>query len=136
MAGTFESEDRIHPTHWNPEGGTASTRWTGRMELDGAFLIADTEQRSNGEIDFRGHGVFGWDSYHQLFTSHFFSSAHGFSWGTGTWDGERLVFDNQIRPQWRDFYSFSQDGFQYVLESSSDGGKTWDPYLTSVYHRV
>jgi hypothetical protein len=135
MAGTFESEDQIHPTPWNPQGGTASTRSTGRMELDHSFLIQDTEQHDNGVIVYRTHAVLGWDAYHQLFTKHVFSGDHGSSWGSGDWDGERLIFDNTIRTQYRYIYTFPRDGYRFVIETRVGDG-IWHPYLTSLYHRV
>jgi hypothetical protein len=136
FAGTFEGEDRIHPGPWNPEGGTGSTRYTNYMALDGLYLIQDTEQRSNGEIVYKGHGVFGWESHNQYFTKHWFdTSGNGYSWGTGTWDGDRIEFNNKVRPQFRYFYSFVDDGFRFLLERELHKNE-WVPYLQGVYKRI
>ena len=58
IAGHWEGEEKMYPSPWDPNGGTAIGRINSRVALNGFALINDYEQERNGKITFTGHGVF------------------------------------------------------------------------------
>ena len=61
MVGDWTGEETMHPSPWDPKGGTATSRTSTRLELDGFFLVTDYVQERGGRVSYRGHGVVGWD---------------------------------------------------------------------------
>ena len=74
MAGNREGEETMHPSDWDPKGGTATGRTRGRVALNGFALIYDYEQERNGAITYSGHGVFTFDPKAELYSLHWFDS--------------------------------------------------------------
>src|SRR5689334_18847851 len=68
IAGQWQGEEQMHPSPWDPKGGTAIGRITSRIALGGFALINDYEQERDGKITFTGHGVFTYDSKEKLYT--------------------------------------------------------------------
>jgi hypothetical protein len=50
------------PCPWDPKGGTAIGRCDNRVSVEGFVVLHDYEQERNGAVNFRGHGVFGYDA--------------------------------------------------------------------------
>ena len=133
LAGTWTGDETIFPSPWDPKGGKARSSWSSRMDLDGLFLISDYAQERDGKVNFRGHGVYGWDPAKKQYTMYWFDSMSGTGHATpvaGTWEGNRLTFQNQ-GPQGHGRYSYEVRGKDQVvfrMEGSQDG-KTWSPFL-------
>ena len=72
LAGHWEGEETMHPSQWDPKGGTAVGRTKGRIALNGFALISDYEQERDGVITFSGHGVYTFEPKSELFTLHWF----------------------------------------------------------------
>jgi len=72
LAGTWEGEETMHPSQWDPKGGTATGRTKYRLDLSGFALIGDYEQERNGKITFTGHGVTTYDPKRDLYVMHWF----------------------------------------------------------------
>ncbi|HEX4665461.1 MAG TPA: DUF1579 family protein [Chthoniobacterales bacterium] len=68
IAGQWEGEEKMYPSPWDPQGGTAIGRINSRMALNGFALINDYEQERNGKIAFNGHGVFTYDPKTESYT--------------------------------------------------------------------
>lgn len=62
LAGDWTGTEKMHPSPWDPQGGTAEGRVQNRVALDGFAIVQQYEQRRGGQISFSGHGVFSWDA--------------------------------------------------------------------------
>jgi hypothetical protein len=72
LAGHWEGEEMMHPSPWDPKGGTAIGRTRSRLALNGFAVISDYEQERNGAIVFTGHGVWSFEPKGSLYTLHWF----------------------------------------------------------------
>lgn len=72
LEGRWEGEEIMHPSVWDPQGGTATGRTNARLALNGFALISDYEQERDGLITFTGHGVWSFDPKTDLYTLHWF----------------------------------------------------------------
>lgn len=138
LEGHWEGDERILPTPFDPEGGPARGEWTLRMALGGFCLIADYRQRRGGEVNFEGHGVYGWDTRGRCYTLHWFDST-GFEHGEpafGSWEGGRLTLMHETTHAGhsRHVYEIAADRFSFSLETSPDGSE-WTPFLQGAYTR-
>jgi len=72
LAGSWQGEERMHPSQWDPKGGTALGRTESRVKLNGFALVSDYEQERDGVITFSGHGVFTFDPKAEAYALHWF----------------------------------------------------------------
>ena len=72
LAGDWVGEETMHPSQWDPQGGTAIGRNRHRIALGGFALVADYEQERDGVITFTGHGVYTYDPKADRHTLHWF----------------------------------------------------------------
>ena len=120
LLGTWHGEERIFPTPWDTEGGTASARVHNQLALDGFAVVQDYEQERRGVVHFRAHGIFRWDTLTHAYELHWFDSmGTAPSLFRGTFDGDVLTLTSQhghgfVRARW----DFSAPA-QYLLR---DGG--------------
>jgi hypothetical protein len=139
FVGKWTIAETMHPSPWDPKGGTADGRTEYRLACDGFFLVCDYDQLRGGEVTFSGHGVYGWDAEKKKHTMHWFDSM-GMDPGApalGDFEGDTLVFQHATRMgHARYTYRFeSRDRFTFRIESSRDGVE-WLTFLDSVYSRV
>lgn len=50
LAGEWTGEEHMHPSPWDPKGGTALGRVHNRAALDGFAVVQDYEQERNGNL--------------------------------------------------------------------------------------
>lgn len=138
MAGSWVSQDTLHPSPWDPVGGPANGRSEARVALDGFCVVTDYEQERDGKVSYRGHGVYGFDAgqgrpYMQWFDNMTPSAAQPV-WGT--WDGDVLTFQMQgPRGHHRYVYKFKNaDEYAFELGMSPDG-KTWQTFMDGRFRR-
>lgn len=95
LVGTWMGEDMLYPAPFNPTGGTATTTYTGRVALNGLFVIDDDVQEQDGRVGFLAHKVYGYDPDEDVYTFHLFDSlgAHPATPARGTWEGNVLQFE-------------------------------------------
>jgi uncharacterized protein YodC (DUF2158 family) len=74
LAGAWEGSETMHPSQWDPKGGTATGRSNGRVILDGFALVIDYQQERDGAVTFAGHGVLTYDSNDKCYVMHWFDS--------------------------------------------------------------
>ena len=72
LAGSWEGEETMHPSQWDPVGGVAIGRNRQQMSLGGFALITDYEQERDGAITFTGHGVYTYDPKEDRYSLHWF----------------------------------------------------------------
>jgi hypothetical protein len=139
LAGSWVGEEQMPPSPFVPHPVTATGRMTARMDLDGFYLIADYEQEQGGQVNFRGHGVYGWDPRGQCVTMHWFDSSgieHDAP-GLGSWDGDTLTIVHETRHTGssRYVYRLGEGKYELRLEHSPDGTQ-WSTILEGRYQRV
>jgi len=139
LAGTWLGEEHMPPSPFDPQGSTAVGRMSARMALDGFYLIADYEQERGGQVNFRGHGVYGWDARGQCYTMHWFDSIgieHDAP-GLGTWDGDTLMLVHETRHTGSSRYVYTVgDGIYALRLEHSPDGKQWLTILEGRYRRL
>ncbi len=72
LVGSWEGEETMHPSQWDPVGGVAIGRNRQQMSLGGFALITDYEQERDGVITFTGHGVYTYDRKEDRYSLHWF----------------------------------------------------------------
>jgi len=139
LAGTWIGQEQLRPSPFDPVGGTAVGRWVARVALDGLYLIADYEQERNGKVNFRGHGVYGWDPRGRCYTMHWFDSIgieHDAP-GLGSWESDTLTLIHETRHTGWSRYTYVVGAGEYTmrLEHSPDG-TDWTIFLEGRYEKV
>lgn len=139
LAGEWHGEEAIATTRWG-QGGPATGHITASSQLNGRILVQDYREERDGKTSLQVHAVFVAEPDHDQYSLYWFDS-YGFVPGTpapGVWDGERLTFvRSSPRGQTRHVYAFeSDDVFTLKLESSFDGGVSWEPVLDGFYRRL
>ena len=139
LAGTWVGEETLEPSPWGP-GGPATGRLSGQVALDGMFVLSDYVEERDGNVNYRGHGVFGWDAGSKTVVWYWFDSMGDAPQGParGSWDGEELVLRSvSPRAQGRYTYRFhGNDRYEFRLENSFDGGRSWVKFMEGTYLRT
>nr|BAO24107.1 hypothetical protein [uncultured bacterium] len=136
--GHWHGEETIATTRWG-QGGPATAELITQMELNGRVLVQDYRQERDGKPSLQVHAVFVAEPDHDQYSLYWFDS-YGFVPGTpapGLWNGERLTFvRSSPRGQTRHVYAFDGDDVLTLrLESSFDGGVSWELVMTGRYVR-
>jgi hypothetical protein len=143
FAGNWTGEEKLNPSPWGP-GGAAKGRFSGRVDIDGFFVIQDYVQERDGKTTYRGHGVFSWDDQHKNAVWYWFDSMGMVppSPSRGEWKGDTLVFEHEPAGPNRErrgryTYRFSgENAYEFKIENSQDGGKTWVTFMEASYKRA
>jgi hypothetical protein len=137
LVGSWNGEERVSPSPWDPQGGPAKGRAQNRLALDGFVVVQDYEQERNGKISYRGHGVFSWDTIGQCYVMHWWDSmglpANEFR---GNFEGNVLTLTSpDTQMQSRATWDLSKPGrYAFRMEVSQDGNH-WYPFLEGNYIR-
>lgn len=139
LVGEWRGDETIATTRWG-EGGPATGHFRASMQLNARVLIQEYREERDGKTSLDVHAIFVAEPEHDQFSLYWFDS-YGFVPGTpapGMWNGERLTFvRSSPRGQTRHVYVFEgDDAFRMTLESSFDGGVTWEQVVTGLYRRV
>lgn len=138
FVGDWVGEETLHPSPWSPETRTAIGRFAMRMAVDGMFLVNDYVEERDGNVVFRGHGIYGWDPKRERYTMYWFDSMGGSPNETlGTWNGSELVFTNRSE-QGHGRYTYSlrdADHIGFSIATSKDG-VSWTPMMDGAFTRV
>jgi hypothetical protein len=136
FAGTWTGDETIHPTPWDPAGGTAKGTGKYRMDLDGFALVQDYVQKRGGKVSYRGHGILGYSADEKKYIWHWSDSMGGVApvVTRGEWKGSKLVFEHASPGcQSRYTYTLHKDGtLGFSIENTQDGA-TWTPFITARY---
>ncbi len=137
LVGTWEGEETMYPSQWDPQGGTAKGRNTSRIALDGFALVTNYEQERQGRITFSGHGVMTYDSDGGEYVLHWFDSM-----GSppevfrGNFDGDVLTVSHGGPMHARLVYDVSREDVLASRMDMSQDGETWNTFFTCDYVRA
>jgi len=137
IVGSWSGEERMHPSPWDPKGGTALARVHNRSALDGFVVVQEYEQERNGAVTFRGLGVFSWVADQQCYALHWFDSM-GMppNLFQGNFEGDVLSMTSQS-PQGhnRAVFDFREQGvYRFQMDVSPDG-QQWHTFMEGAYTR-
>lgn len=138
MAGSWEGEETMHPSQWDPKGGVAFGRNKHTIGLGGFALLADYEQERDGTITFIGHGVYTYDPKEDRCTLHWFDSM-----GSppevfvGGFDGDVLTLSHGGPGMHaRMAYDYSTPGTMKGMMEMSPDGRDWKRLFEATYKRT
>jgi hypothetical protein len=138
LAGRWTGQERMHPSPWDPKGGTAAGRVDNRTALDGFALLHDYVQERNGAVSFTGHGVLTFDAKEQCYLMHWWDSMGcGVNVFKGSFAGNTLTMtrregQGQSRAVWELPDSRT---YRFRMEFSPDGNQ-WHPFMEGEYSRA
>jgi hypothetical protein len=139
LVGDWTGDEQIATTRWG-QGGAATARVNARFDLGGKVLLQDYREERDGVSSLQAHAVFMAGLEPGEYALYWFDS-YGFAPAQpalGHWDGSRLVFLRaSSRGQTRHTYEVFDDGsYRLMLESSFDGGVSWEQVMRGEYRRV
>jgi hypothetical protein len=136
MTGTWEGEETMYPSQWDPKGGTATGRTVSRLALSGFAVLSDYQQERDGKVTFTGHGVMTFDPKQDLYVLHWFdcmgSPPEVF---TGRFEGDVLTVSHGGPMHVRLTYDYGQTGKLLSKMEMSQDGSTWKTLFDGVYRR-
>lgn len=128
LAGEFVSKETIHPMDGMPKGAEAASVTHSKMGLDGFALIQDYEQKIDGKIVFRGHGVMRYDTRSKKYELHWFDNMAGpVSVMRGDFKDNHLMLsgkDYDGRPM-RLMYDLHKGGGYYFEVQMRNAARQW-----------
>jgi len=136
FVGDWIGTETLHPSPWDPAGGTAAARVVNRWVVDGFAVVQDYEQRRGGAVNFRGHGVIWFDAARQQYVMHWVDSMSGNnSEHRGAFTGDVLTLGAPMPMggHSRTVWDFSKPGaYTFLIEVSPDG-QNWAPAMSGAY---
>ena len=138
LSGTWEGDETMFPSQWDPEGGIAVGRNRNRLTLGGFALVSDYEQERDGSITFTGHGVYTYSPSEDRYTLHWFdcmgSPPEVFA---GGFEGGVLVLSHGGPGMHaRMTYDLSTSGVMLGKMEMSADGDVWKVLFEAVYRRI
>jgi len=138
LAGSWEGEETMHPSQWDPKGGKAVGRNKNELSLGGFALLTDYEQARDGAITFTGHGVYTYDPKEDRYSLHWFdcmgSPPEVF---VGGFEGDVLTLAHGGPGMHaRMTYDLSTPGKMKAMMEMSQDGEEMKVLFEAVYHRT
>jgi hypothetical protein len=138
-SGTWRGEEKLFPSDWDPNGGAAVGTWVVQSSLDGFALLVDYTEERDGKVVYRGHGIHGWDAQENSFLTYWFDNIGIMPKQAirAQLEGNRYTYQSDDGPQgWTKMtYEWKTDAFEFRIDKSKDGGKTWSPMHEGRYQR-
>lgn len=137
MAGNWRGTETMHPSPWDPNGGTAEGHSSSRVALGGFAMIGDYKQIRDGKVNFQGHAVWTYDTKDQNYVMYWWDNAgSAVNIFRGNFDGDKLTLVcTDYSGNWRLTYDYSTpDTLKSKMEMSQDG-QNWSPFFDGTYQR-
>jgi hypothetical protein len=138
FTGTWQGEETLYPSEWDPKGGPAFGTWVCHASLDGFCLLIDYIEERAGKIVYRGHGIHGWDAETQTFCAYWFDNI-GVMPKQPTrakLEGNRYAYTSDGAHGFtRMTYEWAGDAFEFRIDTSRDG-QAWAPMHVGRYTRA
>jgi len=138
FVGAWSGDEQLSPSPWGA-GGVAIGRFEFRVGIDGMVLLQDYEEEKEGQVAFRGHGVFIVDPVSHDIAWWWFDS-FGFAPdppARGHWDGDTLRMEKHT-PRGAARYTFVLDGdaLRFRIENRFAGQDDYVEFMRGDYRRV
>jgi len=136
FAGRWSGPEHASPSPWGP-GGASIGHGAYHVALDGTALIQEYRQEKDGQVVFRGHGVFliepdSGDVLWWWFDSMGFPPEPA----RGRWQGDTLHFEKTTpRGEARYRYEFAHDRYRFVIENRFPGQSEFAEFIRADYLR-
>ncbi len=137
LAGSWHGDETMHPSQWDPKGGTAQGKINNRLALGGFAMVQDYEQIRDGKTTFEGHGVLSWDGRAREYIMHWWDSmGMPVNEFRGRLAGDKLtLIDRSPQMQHRTVWEITGDSsYSFTMEMSPDGER-WTTLMTGTYGR-
>ena len=138
LAGDWVGEEKIYPSPFNSQGGTARARVHNALALEGFAVIQDYEQQRQAYVNFRGHGIFMWNRSLTCYSMYWFDSL-----GMppveyrGSFENDILELSYQTdQGHFRAVFDFSEADRYIFRQEVSPNGEEWLPFLEGSYVRA
>lgn len=139
FVGEWTGAEIMHPSPWDPQGGKSTGTYHCRVVCDGFAVVQEYEQKRDGVVCFRGHGVFGYDAQQNCYLWHWTDSMGGMpcSVTKGQWVGDTIVWENESpMGKARYTHTFLADGRCYFKIEASQDGAMWALMMEGTYAKV
>jgi hypothetical protein len=138
LEGSWQGQEKIHPSPFVPSGAVATGRVVNRAALDCFAVVQDYEQETGGKVNFKGHGVFRYDVEKAAYVLHWFDS---FGFPSTEYVGslsEKVLRMTAATPQGhaRVTWDFSHPGHYHYLLEVSPNGQEWFPSIEGRYDHL
>lgn len=141
LAGEWIGQESLAPSKWD-EGGVTVGTVQSRLTMNGRVLIQDYSAQRRGKPWLQAHAVFTAPAVDDPAGHYglFWFDSLGFvptQVAAGTWNGQTLSFlRSSPRGHTRQEYRFVNDQLYCLkLESSFDGGASWQLVMDGAYQR-
>ena len=138
LSGSWEGEETMYPSQWDPNGGIAIGRNRHVLSLGGFTLLSDYEQERDDATTFTGHGVYTYAPTEDRYYLHWFdcmgSPPEVF---IGGFDGDVLTLSHGgpgMHARMR--YDLSTPGVMKGKMEMSPDGTEWKVLFEAVYRRT
>jgi len=138
LAGHWTGKETMHPSPWDPQGGTATATIEARAACDGFCVVTEYVQKRDGKVSYVAHGVTGYDAQHRRYLQHWSDSVGGMppEAKPGVWEGNTLTFHGAgPAGRTRYVYTFISPGVQEYRIDVSPDGNTWHTFIDGRYVR-
>jgi len=140
FTGVWRGEEKLYPSDWDPKGGAAFGTWVVHPSLDGFCLLVDYTEERDGKINYRGHGVHGWDNHAKAYLGYWFDNIGVMPREPvkGALEGNRYTYTSDDGPMgWTKMtYEWANDTLEFRIDKSKDKGKTWTAMHEGRYTRA
>jgi hypothetical protein len=138
MAGNWRGTEIMHPSPWDPVGGTATGQTTSRVALDGFTMVGDYKQERNGMVTFQGHSVWSYDTKDNCYLFYWWDSMGSpVNIFKGNFDGDKLTMVcSDYSGTWRLTYDYSTPGTLKSKMEISQDGQNFNPFFEGAYQKA
>jgi len=136
FVGSWSGDETLAPSPWGA-GGPARGRCVLRMDIDGMALVQDYVEEREGQVAFRGHGVFLVDPASGDVMWWFFDSM-GFppEPARGRWEGDVLKLEKKTpRGEARYEFRLGLDAYDFSIENRFPGQTEFVTFMKGRYQR-
>jgi len=137
--GTWAGPEEMAPSHWAPEGQTATGYRTTREALDGCAIIGDYRQEVDGSVVYEGHSVTLHDRDSDEYVMYWFDSfGSPVNVFRGRLEGEVLELwgPGPGGSQLRHRSELAAEGTIRQVSEMTEDGEVWTPVMRGEYRRV
>ncbi len=134
LEGTWEGEETMHPSPWDPKGGVAFGRNENTFAVNGFSLLTDYAQIRDGATTFTGHGIFSYDAEQDLYSLYWVDSIGSPpELFTGRFDGDVLTLGHGGHMHVRMTWDMTEPGRMDSKMEMSQDGVSWNTLFEAIY---